>query len=123
MSSANGRPWPPLPAFNAAIMSQDVYANPTTTLTVIGGGGGGGGTLPANIPVPIPGAITSNSITISFDVAGVTGTQPISYSAAYSATSGGPYQIFVLSPPVGTIYTGTAGGLDPNTPYYCIVQA
>jgi hypothetical protein len=124
MSSSYGSRWPGAPNFKAVLMSQDVYANPVTPLTVIGGGGGGGGgTLPGNVPAPKSGVITSNSITITFDVAGVTGTQPISYSAGYSATSGGPYQFITLSPPVGTLYTGTASGLDPSTPYYFIVQA
>jgi len=124
MSSSYGSKWPGKPNFTAGLMSQDVYANPVTPLTVIGGGGGGGGgTLPANVPVTTPGAITSTSIEISFDVAGVTGSQPITYDAAYSATSGGPYQAISLSPPVGTVYTGSQGGLTPNTTYYFVVVA
>ena len=38
MSSANGVPWPPLPAFPKVAISQDVYANPATPLTAIGSG-------------------------------------------------------------------------------------
>jgi hypothetical protein len=103
-------------------MSQDVYANPATPLTVIGGGGGGGGTAPGNVPAPVAGTITSTSIEISFDVAGVTGTQPISYNAGYATSPGGILQLLILSF-VGTVYSSTASGLTPNTPYFFKVTA
>jgi len=114
--------WPPLPAFKSAIASNDVYLNVANPLTVIGSGGGGG-TAPGNVPAPVAGTITSTSIEITFDVAAVTGTQPITYNALVSNTSGGPYNDFPLNVPVGTVYTGTASGLTPNTPYYFIVRA
>jgi hypothetical protein len=113
--------WPPLPAYSAVIASDDVYLNVTTPLTVIGGGGGS--TAPGNVPAPVAGTITSTSIEISFDVAGVTGTQPISYNAGYATSPGGIYQFMLLSGPVGTVYSGTAAGLTPNTPYYFRVSA
>jgi len=123
MSSAYGSKWPGLPNFTAVLMSQDVYANPTTSLSIIGGGGGGGGTAPGNVPAPVAGTITSTTIEITFDIASVTGTQPITYNALVSPTQGGPYSDFPLNVPVGTVYTGTASGLTPNTPYYFIVRA
>lgn len=114
--------WPPLPAFKSAIASNDVYLNVANPLTVIGSGGGGG-TAPGNVPAPVAGTITSTSIEITFDVAAVTGTQPITYEALVSNSPGGIFADIPLSPPVGTVYTGTATGLTPNTPYYFKVRA
>jgi hypothetical protein len=97
-------------------MSQDVYANPAAPLSVIGGGGGGGGTVPGNLPEPaVVGSPTSTSITMSFDVAGVTGTEPIAYVLDYS--TGGGLKVPVALSAVGTVYTGTASGLTPSTVY------
>jgi hypothetical protein len=114
--------WPPLPAFKSVVASNDVYLNVATPLTVIGSGGGGG-TAPGNVPVPVAGTITSTSIEITFDVASVTGTQPITYEALYSDTPGGFFVPVLSPPPVGSVYTGTATGLTPNTPYYFKVRA
>jgi hypothetical protein len=103
-------------------MSQDVYANPTTVLSVIGSGGGGG-TAPGNVPFPVAGTVTDTTIEITFDVSSVTGTQPITYEALISDSPGGFSQSVPLNPPVGNVYTGTATGLTPNTTYYFKVRA
>jgi hypothetical protein len=102
-------------------MSQDVYANPAAPLSVIGGGGGGG-TVPGNLPEPaVVGSPTSTSITMSFDVAGVTGTEPITYVLDYS--TGGGAKVPVTLTIVGTVYTGTASGLTPSTSYQFTLTA
>ena len=121
MSSSYGSTWPGRPAFTAVLMSQDVYANPVTPLTVIGSGGGGG-TAPSPAPVPaVDGVPTSTSITVSFDTAGISGTAPITYTLEYN--TGGGLKVPVALTNIGTVYTGTASGLTPNTVYDFVATA
>ena len=83
------------------------------------GGGGGGGTLPSSAPtVPVvSGTPTSTSITVTFDVTGITGSQPILYGIYYGTTTTpiNPQQATLQS---GTIYTATITNLLPDTQYY-----
>lgn len=119
MSSSYGSRWPGAPNFTTVLMSQDVFANPGTPLTVIGGGGGGGGTPPSSAPPPVAGTVTSTQIEITFDIAGVTGTEPITWEGLYSSSPGGFLNpIFITG--LGTVYTGVVNGLTSNTPYYFV---
>ena len=78
----------------------------------------GSGTAPSKAPtVPaVSGTPTSTSITVSFDVAGITGTPTPAYSVLYgtpSATISAPAQLTT-----GTIYSAVVSNLLPGTQYF-----
>jgi len=77
------------------------------------------GTPPSSAPtIPVvSGTPTSSSITVTFDIAGITGTAPILYGIYYGTTTSPitPIQATLSS---GTIYTATVNGLTPTTTYY-----
>jgi len=65
----------------------------------------------------VSGTPTTNSIAVTFDTAGQTGTAPVTYSVVYGTTS----TPTIPAPAVlqsGTIYSCVIGGLLPSTPYY-----
>ena len=80
---------------------------------------GGGGTAPSGPPtVPVvQGSPTSTSITMTFSVAGITGTPTPTYSGLIGTTTTptGPVTATLVS---GTTYQIVASGLTPNVTYY-----
>ena len=80
---------------------------------------GGGGTAPSAAPtVPaVSGSPTASSITVTFDVAGITGTPAPSYNALIGSTTS-PVTPIAASLVSGTTYKAVATGLAPNTTYY-----
>ena len=79
----------------------------------------GGGTPPSGAPtVPVvSGTPTSSSITVTFDVSGVTGSPPPSFSILFGTTTT-PSAPAVATRVGGNTYTATAGGLLAGTTYY-----
>ena len=71
---------------------------------------------PPSVPV-VSGTPTSSSITITFDVAGITGTPTPTYSALIGTgpNPAGPLTATLVS---GTTYQAVATGLQPSTPYF-----
>lgn len=96
---------------SAGSVSSDVSSAITT--------GAGSGTAPNQAPtVPaVSGTPSSNSITVTFDVAGITGTPTPSYNLLYGPTTT-PTAPLVATLVSGTTYTGTATGLSASTAYY-----
>ena len=80
---------------------------------------GGAGTPPSAPPtVPaVSGTPTSSSITVTFDVAGITGTAPISFNVLYGTTAS-PATQASASLVSGTTYQAVVSGLTSNTAYY-----
>jgi hypothetical protein len=99
-------------ATNSAGSQTSVVSGAITT-------GAGSGTAPNQAPsVPaVSGTPTSNSITVTFDVAGITGTPTPSYNLLFGTTTS-PTAPLVATLVSGTTYTGTATGLTPSTAYY-----
>lgn len=81
--------------------------------------GSGSGTAPNQAPtVPVvSGSPTANSITVTFDIAGVTGTPTPSYNLLFGPTTS-PTAPLIATLVSGTTYTGTATGLSASTAYY-----
>jgi len=79
----------------------------------------GTGTAPSGPPtVPVvSGTPTQNSITVTFDAAGITGTPTPTYNLLFGPT-GSPTLPLTATLQSGTIYQGTATGLSPSTSYY-----
>lgn len=79
----------------------------------------GGGTAPSAAPtIPeLVGKPSASSITVSFDVAGITGTPPPTYNALIGTPTqpGAPVVATLVS---GTTYSAVASGLSPNTTYF-----
>ena len=79
----------------------------------------GTGTAPSAPPtVPVvSGTPTSSTITVTFDVAGITGSPPPYYTVLVGPTTNptGPFPATFVS---GTTYQAVATGLAPNTNYY-----
>jgi len=77
------------------------------------------GTAPSGPPtVPVvSGTPTQTSITVTFDVAGITGTPAPSFNVLVGTTTS-PAALFPATLSAGTTYTATATGLDANTFYY-----
>lgn len=99
-------------ATNSAGSETSVVSGAITT-------GTGSGTAPNQAPtVPaVSGTPTSNSITVTFDVAGITGTPTPSFNLLFGPTSP-PFAPLIATLVSGTTYTGTATGLSPSTAYY-----
>jgi hypothetical protein len=76
-------------------------------------------TAPSSAPtVPaVLGTPTQTSITVSFDVFGITGDEPIDYSVFWGTTAS-PTNSFPATLLSGTIWTSTITGLNPDTSYY-----
>jgi hypothetical protein len=68
------------------------------------------------IPV-VSGTPTSSSITVTFDVAGITGTPTPTYSLLYGTTTSPKVQL-TATLVSGTTYSGTATNLSPSTIFY-----
>jgi hypothetical protein len=81
--------------------------------------GSGSGTAPNQAPsVPtVSGTPTASSITVTFDITGVTGSPTPTYSLLYGTTTT-PSVPLVATLTTGTTYTGTATGLAPGSTYY-----
>jgi len=77
------------------------------------------GSPPSSAPtVPVVvGSPNANSITVSFDIAGITGTPTPTYSVLYG-TSNPPQIPLTATLLSGTVYEATASGLLPNTTFY-----
>ena len=92
--------------------SRSFYTNATPSPPPIG-------TAPSSAPtIPIvSGTPTSSSITVTFDIAGITGTAPILYGIYYGTTTS-PITPIAATLTSGTIYTATVTGLTPTTTYY-----
>lgn len=66
---------------------------------------------------PILLGATTASITVTFDVAGITGTAPLVFSAFYGTVAQGPINPVEADNLQGTLYEATAINLLPNTSY------
>jgi hypothetical protein len=99
-------------ATNSAGSETSVVSAPITT----GTGSGTPPNQPPTVPV-VSGTPTSNSITVTVDAAGITGTPPPTISLIYGPviTPNIPLAATLVS---GTTYTATATGLLASTPYY-----
>ena len=80
----------------------------------------GAGVAPSAAPtVPVVfGTPTSTSITMRFDVAGITGTPAPSYSGEIGTDLGGLFGPIAATLVSGTTYQIVASGLTPNVTYY-----
>jgi len=92
-------------------------ANKNKSFYGSGGGGGGGGPSSAPTVPVVSGTPTTTSITVTFDIAGITGTPPILYGIYYGTTTTPitPAQAFLST---GTTYIATVSNLAPGTTYY-----
>jgi hypothetical protein len=81
--------------------------------------GSGGGTAPSGPPtVPeVSGTPTSTSITVTFDVAGITGIPDPTYSVLVGTTTD-PQAPVAATLVTGTIYQAVVSGLAPSNTYY-----
>ena len=75
-------------------------------------------TAPSAPAAPVvSGTPTTNSITVTFDTAGQTGTAPITYSILYGTTNNPTISAAAVLQS-GTVYSAVVGNLVANTPYY-----
>lgn len=81
------------------------------------GTGGAAPSGPPTVPVVSTPAPTTTSMTVQFDVAGITGTPTPQYKL-YIGTTTSPTEEVTAELYSGTIYKGTATGLSPATNYY-----
>ena len=65
----------------------------------------------------VVGTPTTESITVAFSSAGITGAQPISYTCFGALDPLGPFDIPTSTTNIGTLYTSVAERLQPNTNY------
>jgi len=78
----------------------------------------GSSQAPSAPPAPaVVGTPTTESITVSFDTAAVTGTAPISYTCFGALDPTGPFDIPTSTTNIGSVYTSVANRLTPNTNY------
>jgi len=71
---------------------------------------------PPTAPIVV-GTPTTESITVAFSSAGITGAQPISYTCFAALDVLGPFDIPTSTTNIGTLYTSVANRLTPNTYY------
>ena len=71
---------------------------------------------PPTQPIVV-GTPTTESITVAFSSAGITGAQPISYTCFGALDPLGPFDIPTSTTNIGTLYTSVAERLTPNTNY------
>ena len=69
------------------------------------------------VPAFVPGSATQTSVSVTFDVAGITGTPTPTYGLVYGTTTS-PNSNLAATLSSGTIYQGTATGLTAGTNYY-----
>jgi len=82
-----------------------------------------GGNVPPSGPPTVPivstaQAPTDSTITVTIDTTGITGSPSVAYSIGFSDTSGGTYTFIPATFVGATIFTATAAGLTPSTPYF-----
>ena len=79
------------------------------------------GNLPPSGPTSTPTLVVASntSLTVRFNITGVTGTTPLLPTCSYGLSSAGPFDLATqLSTTDGVTFTATAVGLVSNTPYF-----